>query len=211
MCILNLLVISLLLFLISSFSLETVIRFFSQYKGVFVGLHLFGLVLGLGGATISDIMFFKFLRDLKISKFEKNVLHAFSQIIWLGLGILLFSGFSLYLPRAEELNHSSKFLVKALVVLIIIINGSFLNLFISPKLTSIPFKKSFLKLKSKNLFYRHLAVALGSISVVSWYTAFVLGMLKSVPLTFIQLFGLYFMILFFAVVTGQIVERRLFH
>ena len=66
-CILNLLVISLLLFLISSFSLETVIRFFSQYKGIFVGLHLFGLVLGLGGATISDIMFFKFLRDFQVS------------------------------------------------------------------------------------------------------------------------------------------------
>ena len=39
----------------------------SVYRPLILILHILGVVLGLGGAIISDIFFFKFLRDFLIS------------------------------------------------------------------------------------------------------------------------------------------------
>ena len=44
------------------------ISLLAEHRRWFIGAHLLGLVFGLGGATISDIMFFRFLKDLRVSK-----------------------------------------------------------------------------------------------------------------------------------------------
>lgn len=40
--------------------------------------HFLGVALGLGGATITDIFFFKFLKDFRISEWEADVMHTLS-------------------------------------------------------------------------------------------------------------------------------------
>lgn len=172
-------------------------------------MHLLGFALGVGGATITDILFFKFLNDFKISEEENKVLHTLSQIIWVGLLFAIISGIGLYLPNAEVLNETPKFLLKTLVVLVIIINGAFLNLYVSPRLVTISWSSATLLPVKSILRLRRAAFALGAISFVSWYSAFILGFLKHVPFTFTQLIGIYVGLLLIAVAGSQILERIL--
>lgn len=170
-------------------------------------VHMLGLSLGLGGATITDVLFSKFLKDFRISHWETTVLRTLSQIIWIGLALLVMSGAGLYLPEMSHLHQSPKFLVKLIVVAIIIVNGAFLNLYISPKLVHMSFRHDD-NLNNKKLHRtRKIAFVLGAISFTSWYAAFILGALEKVPLTFWPLLFLYFTILAVVVGGSQIAER----
>lgn len=172
-------------------------------------MHLLGFALGVGGATITDILFFKFLNDFKISEVENKVLQTLSQIIWIGLLIAVISGIGLYLPNAAVLNETPKFLLKTIVVAVIIINGAFLNLYVSPKLVTISWNSSNLLPIRSILRLRRAAFALGAVSFVSWYSAFILGFLKKVPFDFPQLLGIYIGLLLIAITGSQILERVL--
>lgn len=191
-------------FLVSEFGF---ISLLARYHDFIVILHFFGVAIGLGGATIADILFFKFLKDFRISEWEASTLRTLSKVIWVALVVLVFSGISLYLPEAQELNQSSKFLVKMVIVSVIIVNGAFLNLLIAPKLVKISFGKKYDHRTGGLYHIRKLAFALGAVSFISWYSAFILGMLRSVPIDFLPLLLIYFSMLSGAVVVSQLLER----
>lgn len=187
-----------------------IITLFAEYKLFLVILHLLGFALGLGGATVTDLFFFKFLRDFKISSWESKVLHEVSHLIWVGLAILIVSGVALWLPEMAALNAASKFIAKVLVVGIVTINGIFLNLYISPKMIHISFGEEHVEYPGQLHTLRRMAFASGAISIVSWYTAFILGTVpKSQPMTLLQIMTIYFAILIIAIIGSQVVERTL--
>lgn len=170
-------------------------------------IHLVGAALGVGGATIADIFFFRFLQDLRISKKESDVLHVLSQIIWFALGLLILSGIGLYLPAAAEYDTTPKFLVKMIVVAVIILNGALLNLLISPKLMKISFgERHHHEPQELNRLHR-LAFALGSISITSWYFAFFLGSMHELAFSFSSLIVVYLGCLIVAIIFSQLFDR----
>lgn len=179
--------------------IDDFILFLNENRNFVLLFHILGIVLGLGAATLSNLFFFKFLKDWRISEKEAKVLHTFSKVIWVGLVILILSGLGLYLPHWDQLLKLPMFLTKMMVVGVILINGILLNTLISPNLTKI---FSLPRL-------RRLAFVLGPISVVSWYSAFILGMFRSVSFSFIYIFGTYLILLAVAITAGQIVERVL--
>lgn len=187
----------------------TFLEILAEQHSVFVGLHLLAVALGLGGATISDIMFFKFLKDLRISEFEANILHTLSQIIWFALALFIISGLGLYLPEAAELNQSAKFLVKMVVVGVIIVNGAFLNLSVAPNLVKISFGQSHEHIAGELRQTRKLAYALGAVSIVSWYSAFLLGFMRSSPAGFGTILAVYIAIVIIAIGVSQLLEQIL--
>lgn len=179
-----------------------------EYSGLILILHILGAAVGLGSATISDVLFFKFLRDSKISELEAEVLGTLSQVIWLCLAILVITGIGLYLPDSARLNESPKFLVKMFIVAIIIVNGAFLNLWITPRLVKISFAGGFHAHEEGKLHYaRRSAFALGAISIISWYSAFILGSLHESPAGFLAILGAYLLLLAVGITASQIMER----
>lgn len=180
----------------------------ARNREVLAAMHLLGLALGLGGATTTDIFFFRFLRDRRISPYEAEVMRALSQIIWFGLAVLVVSGIGLYLPRSAELNQSAKFLAKVVVVGVIMVNGAWLNLVVSPRLVSIAFHQSTAHAGGES-WLRRLAFGLGAVSATSWYTAFILGMMRSSPLPLGWLLAVYVVLLGSAVAVSQAIERRM--
>ncbi len=187
----------------SQFSLNSLL---TQHR-IFVSiLHLFGVALGLGGATIADIMFMKSLKDFRISEIEADVLHTLSQVIWFALAVLLLSGVGLYIPHSETLIYSSKFLAKMVIFSVIIVNGSLLNLIISPKLVKISFGGKHDHESGELVRLRKLSFALGFVSIISWYSAFILGSLRSVPLGVFNILLIYFGVLILGVVASQLLE-----
>ena len=166
-------------------------------------VHNIGFILGLGGATITDIFFFRFLKDGKISEQEKLTMDTLSNVIWIGLGILVVSGLMLYLPEQARLSVSSKFLLKVIVVSVITVNGIVLNLLVAPRMRQFSLAQ---QVPARR--FRRLAFALGGISITSWYTAFLLGSFRSIPLVLREGVALYVSILI-AVILGSLVYERI--
>lgn len=165
-------------------------------------IHNIGFILGVGSATITDIFFFRFLKDNVISQEEKETMDTLTNVIWIGLAILIVSGLCLFIPEHIRLAGSSKFLLKVVVVGVIVVNGILLNMFVGPHMRRLSFEGAVPARR-----FRRLAFALGGISFTSWYLAFFLGSLRKININFITaLFG--YVVLLICVVAGsQIMER----
>ena len=137
------------------------------------------------------------------------MLHSLSQVIWFALAILVVTGIGLYLPESGRLNESPKFLMKLIVVSVLIINGSFLNLLVTPKLVRISFGAPHDHEPGELTVARRLALAMGAISIVSWYSAFFLGYFDKAPAEFSMMIAIYIGLLAIGVVVSQILEHKL--
>lgn len=198
--------ISVTLFGIIAAASPQALAFFAEHKKLFVMLHVASMALGVGGATFSDIFFFKFLKDFKISRFEKSVLDTLSNIIWVMLFIAMVTGIILFLPESERLLKSSKFLLKVVVVSVVTLNGVALNVLIAPSLMKFSFNPKS-KPSHKTMHYtRKLGFALGAISILSWWSSFVLGSVKSLPWSFGQLLVGYIFLLFCGIIGSQLMD-----
>lgn len=186
-----------------------VVGFLGQYRELIILLHALSAAIGVGVTTVTDVLFFKYLGDFKISKLENDSMRTLSQVLWFALGLLVLTGIGLYLPEVEALNQSSKFLVKVVVVLVITLNGLLLNLLISPKLHSMKFDGSEDKTIARSRMVRKLAFAAGGISIVSWYTVFILGSIRSIPVSFGNGLAIYGLMVLLAVAFGQVFERKM--
>jgi len=191
-------------------SLEVVLPFLSEHKQIFLILHVLSMSLGLGATTLTVVFFFKFLKDFRISEHESEVLSTISDFIWFAIGIILMTGLALYVPESAVLNRSSQFLVKAFVVGVVIINGSILSFLVAPKLVRISFGQQHHHKDGELIRMRRVAFILGPISIVSWYSAFVLGILPhTAPYTVTQLFFVYLTSLGIVLICSQLWERHL--
>jgi uncharacterized membrane protein len=180
-----------------------------EYKGLIIFFHALAAGIGIGATTVTDVLFFKFLKDLKISPGEKSVMDTMSHILWVALAVLILTGIGLYAPRSAELLESSKFLVKAVIVVIIAANGLVLNFIVSPRLTSLAFGKEAKSLTGPARLYRKLSFASGAVSIVSWYSVFILGSIRSIPVSFRVGLLVYVGLVSFAVLMSQLYDKLL--
>lgn len=180
----------------------------AEYKGVVVFFHALAAAVGVGATTVTDVLFFKFLKDFKISHNEKAIMDTMSHIIWIALGILIITGVGLYLPASERLLDSSKFLVKVVAVVVITLNGLLLNFIISPWLTKLDFEDKHPE-KGEPRLFRKLSFASGAVSISSWYVVFLLGSIRSIPVSFRVGLLLYIVVVFSAIAGSQGYERYL--
>ena len=61
--------------------MEATIDFFSEYKHISVIVHVLSVIVGMGSALISDILFNNFMKDKKIRIEEDHTLSILSHII----------------------------------------------------------------------------------------------------------------------------------
>jgi uncharacterized membrane protein len=203
-CILSMLVsIGIFGFLLTGYQL-TLPVILEEFTRVSTIAHLLGVSLGLGAATITDIFFFRFLKDYKISKGESETLDVLSEVIWVALGILFISGILLFIPKADVLAESGKFLTKIVALVLLSLNGFALNLIIAPKLIELHFAEEDTVETNELKRLRRLAFALGAISLTSWYFVFVLGSLRGVTFSFVPLISIYVVLLVVAIIGSQI-------
>lgn len=177
--------------------------YLSSIRQYILTLHLFGVVLGLGGAIITDIIFAKCLHRKAITDDELNIMELLSKLIWTGLVILASSGFVLFYSNIPFYISSGAFLAKMTMVFILLLNGILLNVYITPSIKKV-FDPS---LFSKGISVRKIAFASGAISISSWVIIFLLSMLKKViVLSYIQYLGIYIFVLIFSIIVSQISE-----
>lgn len=175
------------------------------HKELFTLLHLAAFAVGVGGATITDVFFFRFLRNLRISNGEAKTLRVLSGIIWIAIILVVLSGIALYASNPARYNETPKFLAKMIIVVVILANGLLLNLYISPHLSEIKFEK---ETRQQLRQFRKIAFASGAISLTSWYSALVLGSLRKIPLTLTTILSVYVILLVGAILFSQFTEYQ---
>lgn len=210
---LNAAIFALLLYAITP---EGIVALAENFRSLFLPIHLITAVMALAMATLSDFLFFRFLKDFWISEHEAKFLDRVSEVIWFLVVLFLVSGAAVYLSNMARYNASPKFWVKMIVVAVILVNGLALSMYLSPKLKEIPFHKKDDHLRSQQgrsiRRARTVMFALGPVSIVSWYSAMALGFIKQVPfgLNFWQLLGVYAVLLACGILGGQIMGKIIY-
>ena len=138
-------------------------------------VHLLGLVLGLGGAIIIDVMIFHFLRNFEISTREAVIMHLLSQMIVLGLILLVVSGIALMFTDLHGYLENPRFLMKMTAVGIVSLNGAVLNLYVAPKMELISLREED---RESNQTLVKASFIVGAVSAISWLTVFFLAMIE---------------------------------
>lgn len=180
---------------------------FFDARTIYLFIHLIGIVLGAGGAFLTDAMFFSSLQDKKITESELNFLRLGSKMIWTGLALLLMSGFALFFLDPDRYLSSDRFLAKATIVGVIILNGLVLHAVHFPRLCRhvgqyLPSSRDFMK-KSAFMFLS------GVVSAVSWSTVLVLESFKNIPYSYPQILLGYLAVLILGSFAAIWLEKRI--
>ena len=161
----------------------------------------------MGGAIFSDILFFTSIKDKIIDNHELKFLKLASVIVWIGLTLLILSGFALVLLDINHYLNSSKFLAKFFVVLIITTNGLAFEFLHMPWFEQIQNKN--LNTEPSYKIRRPYLLVSGSISVISWITTLILGTFKSLPFSFFQIILGYLFLITSAIIGSLILKNFL--
>jgi len=156
---------------------------------------------------MSDLMFFSSVRDRRITKTELRFMRIGSLMVWAGLAVLIVSGSSLFAGRPAYYLASPKFLLKMTVVAVIVFNGVVFHRYHIPRMHRhaghhFPSSDEFMRARPWLLIS-------GAVSFSSWLTAFLLGSLRSIPLTYVQGVLLYAAVLAVAMSGALLLRSRL--
>lgn len=188
---------------------ELLLDLLQPYRPLVLSGHILGVIIGMGGASVSDVLFFRFLRDYRISQKEAEVLHVLKNLIMSALGVILLSGALLVALDPAAFLASAPFRFKMAVTGIVALNGIALHLIVAPHLLHLNLRT---ERKTHGRSWRRLAFALGGVSVCSWYTVFFTAMLKSMlPQDLTMLFMGYVFLLVCTLLGTQFVEHFLTH
>jgi hypothetical protein len=140
-------------------------------------MHLMGLVLGVGAATLLDLFIVRFMMQNRVSseycgfvEFASRVVKAGLVVLWLtGLSFLLF--YALFDPVKLT---NQKIWAKIVIVCILTLNGVFIHRTVLPLIRDRVGRSLFDGLRPSQ---RSLLLATGAISAVSWYVPLLLGAL----------------------------------
>ncbi|WP_202596075.1 hypothetical protein [Ensifer adhaerens] len=173
------------MFLINTLSLDPV----AALKTGLRILHFIGLALGLGAATVLDLMIVRFFIKGKVTPEHWAVFHFGSKIVNWGLILLWVTGigFMTYYGYFEPIKlGNEKVWAKMTIVAILTINGAFIHAVILPKV-KMQIGRSLMEGMSTK--QRSTFLISGAVSATSWYVPLMLGALPQlnfvVPMTVI--------------------------
>lgn len=181
------------------------IEFFVENKTLFAVFHVLSVVLGMGSALVSDILFTFFAKDKTLHESERRVLGILSKFVWYALIIIVLSGFAMFFSNPDKYEHSQKFISKMIIMGVLLLNGFVLHKLVQPHLAD----KGILRFKNKQNL-RRVAFAGGAVSLISWTTICVLGVLSSIPWSFKTFVIAYSIFTFCAVCVALFVESKTF-
>ncbi len=177
-----------------------------ELKAIFIVAHFVGILISLFAVIFTDSVL---LRGIKARNFDlqmiSSIVHG-SNIVWVGILVIVLSGSGIFLTDSARYLHASKFLAKMTIVAVLIINGVVFHRKHIPLLKkttgqNLLGSSDFMK-GSSSLF------TAGAISIVSWLSAFILGSLPSLPYPYWQIVFIYLLALILAVVLAQFSRKR---
>ncbi|WP_152579230.1 hypothetical protein [Bosea sp. LC85] len=147
----------------------------SLLKSAIKVLHLLGIILGLGAATVLDLVIVKFLVSGKIKADQIAIVKFVTGIVSAGLAVLWLSGI-LYLVHYAAFDPAKlwnqKVWAKIAIVGVLTINGYFIHHTVMPLLEKQIGRSLFAGLSRKQVA---MMLVFGTVSATSWYVPLILG------------------------------------
>jgi|AntRauTorcE11897_2_1112592.scaffolds.fasta_scaffold00062_25 hypothetical protein len=143
---------------------------------ILVTLHAIGFAFGVGGATSSDLVFLRSIKNGSVSRDEYNLIKTLSTVVWTSVALLVVSGVALMALQQYEIGEVPRyqwswFQLKVLAFFFIVVNGLVFHFGVFPVVRR-SIGKSFRSNKMKRRY--PLFAITGAVSIVSWYGAFLL-------------------------------------
>ena len=129
---------------------------------IWLPLHLLSLAFVTWNIVIADHLGFSWMRG-RVLFLDKNKIQKYHHRSWIGLCLMIITGFFLFLPLKEYLLTRPQFYIKMAFVVTLIING-----FAIGHLQKISFTKSFKELTSKEKLPLFIS---GAVSTICWIMA----------------------------------------
>ncbi len=169
-------------------------------------VHFVGLAIGLGAATLLDLLILRFFATRRFTWDMLDILILSSKVVSFGLVLLWISGFGFleyyYFVDPEKL-YNPKIHAKLAIVVILTLNGFLLHRYVMPYIEDHAGGILIYDLPSGR---RQLMMFTACVSVVSWYAPLVIANLPqlnfSVPV--MDILGLYIVALLAAITVAQI-------
>jgi hypothetical protein len=156
--------------------LETFVRRAgSDSKTALRFVHFIGLALGLGAATLLDLMLLRFFVREPISRQQWKLVHFSAGIVNVGLMLLWASGIGFIVHYAlfdPNKLMNEKIWAKLAIVFVLTMNGLFIHSVILPRIRAQLGKTLF---DGMSQFQKSVFLVCGGISVTSWYAPVALG------------------------------------
>jgi hypothetical protein len=138
-------------------------------------VHFCGLVLGVGAATLLDLIIARFILMRGISFEHVYVVDFSSKIVTIGLGLLWISGigFLIHYGVFEPAKlQNPKIWAKIAIVAVLSVNGLLVHYFVLPRIRNQVGKRLLDGLSPSDC---SLVLLAGTVSVISWYVPLILG------------------------------------
>lgn len=165
-------------------------------------VHLIGLVFGLGGATVTDLIFVKGVRQRHVGHTLLMVMEAASKVVLAGYAMLVVSGVALITTGTPT---TPRFWAKMVVVAVIGLNGIAAHRVTFPRLSA----QMETRRADITIGFLHQLSVTAAISASSWYAALVMGAWKSASLSFTVWMTGYLVVLLGAVLMSLLVTPRI--
>ena len=138
-------------------------------------VHFCGLVLGVGAATLLDLIIARFILTRGISSEHVYVVDFSSKIVTIGLALLWISGigFLIHYGVFEPAKlQNPKIWAKIAIVAVLSVNGLLVHYFVLPRIRNQVGKRL---LDGLSPIDCSLVLLAGTVSVISWYVPLILG------------------------------------
>lgn len=182
---------------------------FIDTKTIYTIIHVFGAIVGAGGAFVSDGMFFETIRDGRVAKRELDFMKLGGKFVWFGLALLFVSGLLLLSTDSARYLSSDKFIAKVVIVTIIVINGVIFHSIHIPHIRN----HLGIKLSESVTFHKKSSFIMmsGALSFVSWVSTVILGSLQHVPYHYTEILSVYVVCVTLAMIVALSMKNRMLH
>ncbi len=179
---------STIIFIASLSSIQSAGEFLASIIPLLEIAKVAGFMLGIGTATATVFVFFKFLRDFTISDGEAGMLKAMTELIWFGFGLTLLSEYARFVADPATLSSSSAFRAQIIALSVVFVSGAALKILFAPFLAVVPFEKERhgdgTDNRSPLEALRRAMLMTGTVAVFSWYFAFATNYMADYRLIF---------------------------
>jgi hypothetical protein len=168
--------------------------------------HFIGLALGIGAATVLDLMLIRYFLTQKITTEKWHVFLTVTYLVNAGLTLLWITGISfliLYSYTDPHLLHNQKIMAKVIIVSCLTLNGFYIHFRVLPYLADQIFE-------GMTNFQKTSFLTSGAVSATSWYVPLMLGTMVQLNFTvpaWIILGGWASLVVLFSIVINLVIRR----